>query len=72
MSSLFEHRKCKDVLEIPSGTGVKVKSIMTSSPWPQVWPINTHHLILSNFHSESDAQSHKHFTIKSQLLNTLQ
>ncbi len=31
-------------------------------PWPQVWPINTHHLILSNFHSESDVQSYILFT----------
>ncbi len=31
-------------------------------PWPQVWPINTHHLILSNFYSESDAQSYILFT----------
>ncbi len=27
-------------------------------PWPQVWPINTHHLILSNFYSESGTQSY--------------
>ncbi len=26
-------------------------------PWPQVWPINTHHLISSNFYLESDVQS---------------
>ncbi len=33
-------------------------NLLTSGPWPQVWPINTHHLILSNFYSESDVQSY--------------
>ncbi len=27
-------------------------------PWPQGWPINTHHLIWPNSHSESDAQTY--------------
>ncbi len=45
--------------------------------WPQVWPINTHHLILSNFHSESDTQSYiiitrvANFTVKNLILITL-
>ncbi len=35
-----------------------VPNLMTSSPVATGLAINTHHLILSNFHSESDAQSY--------------